>query len=325
MNRWLNFRHIKDTVPLGVVLQAYGWECARKCGDHVQGRCPIHRGQRVDAFHADLRHNGFHCFVCQAHGSVLDLAAAMEGCSLRQAAWWLAEGFGARAWTPPAESGVYRPPTPERIREKESSAGLRFALRPIDSTHGYLQARGIEADTAVHFGVGYYAGPGLLQRRVVIPIHDERGQLLAYAGRSIDGAAPKYKLPAGFRKSSVLFNLHRAVTRSHDRVIVVEGFFDCLQVHQAGFPSVVGLMGCSLSAHQEALLVERFRSVVLMLDGDPAGQQGSRLIADRLRHQCALEVVRLAPGQQPDQLATPEIRRALSGTNAARGRLKIVE
>jgi DNA primase len=318
MNRWLNFRHIKDTVPLGMVLQSYGWKCSRRCGDRVQGRCPIHRGQRADAFHADLRQNGFHCFVCQAHGSVLDLVAAVERCSLRQAALRLAERFGVEPWVPQSESDVGRPPTAERIREKESSAALRFALGPIDGTHAYLQERGIEVDTAAHFGVGFYAGPGLLQGRVVIPIHNQHGQLLAYAGRSIDGAAPKYKLPAGFAKSRVLFNLHCAATHGIDRVIVVEGFFDCLKMHQAGFPCVVGLMGCSLSAHQEALLVERYRNVTLMLDGDPAGQQGSRLIADRLRPQCAVDIAKLVRGQQPDQLTTPEILRALSGTTAAR-------
>jgi DNA primase len=310
MNRWLNFRHIKDTVPLDMVLQSYGWKCSRRCGDRVQGRCPIHRGQRADAFHADLRQNGFHCFVCQAHGSVLDLVAAVEGCSLRQAALWLAERFGVGSWALPPDLGL-RQLTTERIRKKESSAALRFALRPVNSAHAYLQERGIEMDTAAHFGVGFYAGPGLLQGRVVIPIHNQHGQLLAYAGRSIDGAAPKYKLPAGFAKSRVLFNLHRAATRSDDRVIVVEGFFDCLKIHQAGLPGVVGLMGCSLSAHQEALLVKRYRNVTLMLDGDPAGQQGSRLIAERLRHQCAVEVVNLAPGQQPDQLTATEIHRAL--------------
>jgi len=249
---------------------------------------------------------------------VLDLVAAVERCSLRQAALWLTQRFGVEPWVPESESDVGRLPTTERIREKESSAALRFALRPIDGAHAYLQQRGIEADTAAHLGVGYYAGPGLLTGRVVIPIHNQRGQLLAYAGRSIDGAAPKYKLPAGFRKSSVLFNLHRAAARGHDRVIVVEGFFDCLKVHQAGLSCVVGLMGSSLSAHQEALLVERYRNVTLMLDGDPAGKQGSRLIADRLRHQCAVDIVKLARGQQPDQLTAPEIRRALSGTPTAR-------
>jgi len=91
---WLNFGQIKDAVSIGVVLQHYRWKCLRRRGDRVQGRCPIHCGQRLDAFHADLRNNGFHCFSCQAHGSVLDLVAAIERCSVRQAALLLAEWFG---------------------------------------------------------------------------------------------------------------------------------------------------------------------------------------------------------------------------------------
>ncbi|MGA7410202.1 MAG: hypothetical protein WBW33_06935 [Bryobacteraceae bacterium] len=76
--------------------------------------------------------------------------------------------------------------------------------------------------------------------RLVIPIHNERGELVAYAGRSIDGSEPRYKLPAGFRKSQVLFSLHRVTGPD---VIVVEGFFDCMKVWQAGHQAVVSLMG----------------------------------------------------------------------------------
>jgi len=216
-------------------------------------------------------------------------------------------------------------PKSELIRKKERIAlPLRFTLRPIDGGHPYLRERGINADTATQFGVGYYAGPGLMHGRVVIPIHDERGQLLAYAGRSIDRTDPKYRLPAGFGKSGVLFNLHRMQACAHHTVIVVEGFFDCLKVHQAGLICVVALMGCCLSDQQESLLVQRFRNVVLMLDGDRAGQDGSRLIAQRLNPQCAVEIVNLAAGQQPDKLTTTEIRQALSATTAKDG-LEIVK
>src|SRR6266568_7990410 len=155
-------------------------------------------------------------------------------------------------------------------------------------------------------------GPGLMHQRVVIPIHNECGQLLAYAGRSLDGAHPKYKMPAGFHKSGVLFNLHRASACDQGRTVVVEGFFDCLKVHQAGQPCVVALMGCSLSDEQEKLLVERFRSIVLMLDADAAGRQASRVIADRLNNRLTIEIVELAAGGQPDQLSSKEIHRALS-------------
>jgi DNA primase len=90
--------------------------------------------------------------------------------------------------------------------------------------------------------------------RIVIPIHNEQGELVAYAGRAIDGSEPRYKLPAGFHKSHELFNLHRAIGESggQSQVVVVEGFFDCMKVSAAGL-ACVALMGSSLSAQQEAL------------------------------------------------------------------------
>ena len=311
MNRWLNFRDIKQNAPMTVVLQHYGWKCLRRRGDQVEGCCPIHGGQRVDAFHADLRNHGFHCFSCQAHGSVLDLVAAMERCTIRQAARLLEDWFGMAA--PCSVRGVCHERKQELIREKERvPEPLRFSLRPLDSGHGYLRQRNIHAETAAHFGIGYYAGPGWLHGRVVVPIHNERGQLLAYAGRSIDDVCPKYKLPAGFPKSTVLFNLHRATARKQDTVVVVERFFDCLKVHQAGQPSVVALMGCHLSAEQEELLLERFSHIVLMLDGDPAGQRATLSIADQLLSRSTIDVVSLPDGRQPDQMSGEDIQRVLS-------------
>jgi DNA primase len=246
---------------------------------------------------------------------VLDLVAAMERCSLRRAALLLTEWFGQAPW-PAHHIGGER--KIELIREKEvKPVPLRFSLRPVDTGHPYLRQRGIDADTATRFGVGYYAGPGFMHDRVVIPIHDEHGQRLAYAGRSICGGGPKYKLPAGFPKSRVLFNLHRARACDCDRVIVVEGFFDCLKVDQAGVPNVVALMGCCLSSRQEKLLVGQFRNVTLMLDADGAGQHGTRVIADRLSRQCVVQIIHLEDGQQPDQLSSAEIRRALSVVSAA--------
>src|SRR6266545_5787205 len=104
--------------------------------------------------------------------------------------------------------------------------------------------------------------------RCVIPIHNEAGELVAYAGRAIDGTEPRYKLPAGFHKGQELYNLHRAIAGEGrgNGLIVVEGFFDCMKVHQAGYPFVVALMGCSLTKAQEELLVSHTGMVLLMLD-----------------------------------------------------------
>jgi DNA primase len=164
---------------------------------------------------------------------------------------------------------------------------------------------------AAKFGVGFYAGNGLMQGWVVIPIHNPRGELVAYAGRAVNGERPKYRLPAGFRKGLELYSVHRAATTGIERVIVVEGFFDCLRVHQAGYPCVVGLMGCVLSEAQEKLLLERFPAVLLMLDGDQVGREASRAIAARLSKNCSVGVVRVPDGAQPDQLPPEVIRRLL--------------
>ena len=107
-------------------------------------------------------------------------------------------------------------------------------------------------------------------------------------------------------------NLQRAVAAGGQAVIVVEGYFDCMRVHQAGFLWVVALMGSSLSAAQESGLLGHFEHIVLMLDGDAAGRAASRAIAVRLSGQCSVQVVRVPDGSQPDQLLPATIRRLLA-------------
>lgn len=178
----------------------------------------------------------------------------------------------------------------------------------MQRNHPYLAQRGIDSATAAEFGVGFYPGPGLMSGRVVIPIHNLHGQLVAYAGRALDDRPPKYKLPAGFRKTVEVFNLQRAVASGAETVVVVEGYFDCMRVYQAGFPSVVALMGSSLSTVQQANLLRHFEHIVLMLDGDAAGRGASQAIAARLSGCCSVEVVRVPDGYQPDQLSSSTIR-----------------
>ena len=165
----------------------------------------------------------------------------------------------------------------------------------------------------------HYAGCGFLRNRIVFPIHDQKGQLVAYAGRSLDGGEPRYLFRPGFHKSQVVFNLHRAVRESARCALVVEGFFDCLRVHQAGYRNVVALLGVSLSEVQEQLLLERFPRLILMLDGDEAGQRASRQLAARLRGKVSLSIAEMPNGRQPDQLSSEEIGRILSRASDAPG------
>jgi DNA primase len=194
---------------------------------------------------------------------------------------------------------------------------LSFTLRL--QWHPYLEQRGIRRQTASWFGAGYYGGSGFLRGRMVFPIHDERGELVAYAGRTMDGREPRYLFPPGFRKSQVVFNLHRAVESAAGQggvAIVVEGFFDCLKVHQAGYGNVMALLGASVSERQSKLLHTYFRELVVMLDGDDVGRRGSRALAARWPD---AHIAWVPAGRQPDQLSSQEIERILRRASGALG------
>lgn len=301
MINWLDFKSIKRTVNLESVLRHYHVELRRSGKDQYRGCCPIHCGEGREAFHVNLARNVFHCFACDAGGTVLDFVAAMEGCSLVEA---------ARKLQAMACSSDPRKSTPngkELVTKRRRVPFLNFTLTGIDCSHPYLALRGITEKTAVEFGVGFYAGPGLMHGRLVIPIHNADGELVAYCGRSVDQTQPRYRLPSGFAKSEILFNMHRAAAGMENSVVVVEGFFDCMKVHQAGIRSVVGLMGSALYATHRQLLLERFRHIILMLDGDPTGRKASVAISQQLRPHCHVRVVLLPDGVQPDQLPAEEI------------------
>jgi DNA primase len=133
---------------------------------------------------------------------------------------------------------------------------LTFTLKNLDASHAYLQERGLTAETIAAFGLGYCA-KGSMAGRIAIPIHDADGKVVAYAGRwpgNPPGDMPKYKFPNGFLKSLEVYNLHNALKESpSEPLIVVEGFFDCIMLWQAGFRRVVSVMGSSISDAQAAL------------------------------------------------------------------------
>ena len=310
MQNWVDFAAIKRSIELGPLLRRYQVKLRRSGRDQYRGACPIHGGQGREAFHANLRKNVFHCFSCSAGGSVLDFVAAMDRCSLREAALKLQGG------TDPPQI----PPRTRQLVTKKSKVPLPlgFTLRGVDSTHPYLAVRGIERATAEQFGVGFYRGSGIFGGRLVIPIHNERGELVAYCGRAMDGTQPRYRFPSGFPKSEVLFNLHRAAAAGQ-QAVVVEGFFDCLKLHQAGIPAAVALMGAALYDSQQRALLRHFRSLILMLDGDTAGRCATASIAAQLRPHVSVRVLHLPDQIQPDQLTTAAVREILQAHIAAPG------
>lgn len=190
----------------------------------------------------------------------------------------------------------------------QENTPLALRLKGIDATHPYLGERGISKELAEEFGVGFFSGKGSMHGRIVIPIHNESGHLIAYAGRSVDGTEPKYELTARFDKSLVLYNLHRALRDPRkEEVVIVEGIFGCLKVYQTGLPCVA-LMGCSMSEQQEELLAKCFLLAWVLFDGDEAGRSAAAQCVGRLMRRMFVKVVVLPDGRQPDQLRIEELR-----------------
>src|SRR5438067_2868124 len=134
MRNWVDFGAVKRAVSLEAVLGYYGVRGLRRTRDRLEGCCPIHRGQRDDSFRVSLSKNVFQCFACQKSGNVLDFVAAMERCSIREAALRLQEWFGVGA--SPARGNVREE---ELVRKEEGcNPPLRFALRGVDPSHPYL-------------------------------------------------------------------------------------------------------------------------------------------------------------------------------------------
>ena len=308
MLNWVDFAAIKSSVALAPLLRQYQVKLHRSGPNQYRGCCPIHGGDGREAFHANLTMNVFHCFACGAGGSVLDFVAAMERCTLREAALQLAHQAA------PHHAPVTGCPSQLVTKKSKPLSPLGFTLRGVDPTHPYLAGRGIATATAREFGIGVYRGPGIFSGRLVIPIHHERGELVAYCGRAVDGSQPRYRFPSGFAKSEVVFNLPRATATGSPTAVVVEGFFDCLKLHQAGIPSVVALMGARLYEVQQRALHRHFRSLVLMLDGDTAGRRATATMATQLRPYTSLRVIQLPDGVQPDQLASGAIREILGAS-----------
>jgi len=319
---WVDYKEIKEKITMETLLIHYGlWDRFKISGKHAVGCCPIHRGTNAGQFSVDLERNIFNCFGdCHGGGNVLDFVAKMEGgLSVRQAAllikgWY---GIGSPAPEAPAvakdQGKACKPVGQELVREEEGGESdadvnppLKFRLKNLNPDHPYFAERGIEPATVNYFGLGF-CSKGLMAGRVAIPIHNQAGDLVAYAGRwpgdPPDGEA-KYKLPPGFKKSLILFNFHRAVTETPERrLIVVEGFFDCFRIWQAGFKNVVGLMGSVLSQEQEELLTGQAKMVTLMLDRDEAGRKAVQEILPRLARKLFVRVIELpSEGDQPDKL-----------------------
>ena len=310
--RTIDFALIKEQANFSTILERYRIDHANTRGQ-VSVRCPFHDDTHP-SLSVNFERNLFQCFGCPAKGSVLDFVSQMEKVPLPDAAKIIADACGipisgdkpAGLRSPKQQNG--RPNMPKESGNKP----LGFTIM-LDPKHPYFTERGLTPSIIEEFGLGYSLSPMFLSGRVCIPIHSVEGNLVAYAGRwasdDVPEGTPKYLLPRGFKKSEVLFNLHRVASADH--VVLVEGYWSVFRLHALGVPAVA-LMGRTLSEAQEELLAcSNAKLLTLLLDGDEPGREAAEALLPRLARNSFVYHAELPEGEQPDTVDEKELRRLL--------------
>jgi DNA primase len=330
---FVDFREVRSRITMEQVLEHYDvLDTFKRTGTRLSGPCPIHGGSNPTQFRVDTNKNIWNCFSeCKQGGNVLDFIAKKEDVSIHEAAIKACEWFNVplqdvktnRQPAPEAEDHSPAPPakpksTPATKPEDSTpNPPLKFKLEKLDRSHPYFAERGLSQETVIDFGLGYFTGDkGLMVGRIVIPIHNVNGEVVAYAGRwpgDPPEGAPKYKLPTGFKKGQEVFNLGRAIKETTERpMLIVEGFFDAIKMHQHGYRNVVALMGSTMSAEQEELIRGNTNAnsrVVVMFDEDEAGKAGREEIAARLSRFCFAKIHAFErPDMQPEHLTPKDVQ-----------------
>lgn len=308
---YVDFKAIKEALKMEQVLDSYGlMHQFKRSGDSLSGPCPIHKGSNPTQFRVSISKNIWNCFSeCKHGGNVLDFIARMEKVSIHAAAVKAIEWFNLDAdavtgrkeeeHQPEESDEKLEKPAPQKPKpvakpapRVEDTSGpnkpLKFRLEKLDQEHPYLAERGLSPETTKEFGIGY-CNKGMMTGRIAIPICNGEGAVMAYAGRFAgepDKDTEKYKLPPGFRKSLEIFNVERAFREPRDKtLVIVEGFFGCMLMHQHGHKKVIALMGSSMSDVQEKIIAEHMDKngrIVIVFDEDESGRTGREDIAIRL-------------------------------------------
>ena len=203
---WVDFRAVKATISIEMALANYGVMMHRLDRCYLRGQCPLPMHQSKSSRQSFIVNTEKNAWACHSDscvaaragrlgGNVLDFVAWMENCSVRDAALRLQEWFavgnivtvGRRDVCPAKQSQL------SSLKAEDLNPPLSFTLGAVDFRHPYLAEREVSPQTAEHFGLGFFPGNGSMEGRIVIPIHNEDGVLLAYAGRALGQTEPKYR------------------------------------------------------------------------------------------------------------------------------------
>jgi DNA primase len=313
----------------------------KRTGSDYRGACPFHGGQHRN-FAVIPRKNRYYCFVCKAAGDVFSWYMNRVGLDYPSAVREVARSLGIQI----PESNTRQGPNPNEPYYQAVAAAHDWFQRQLTESpdaqqaRDYLASRGIEPEQIELLELGYAPNnttfmvemsrlglnertlldAGLLaerhdgkiiprfRNRVLFPIHDIRGKVVAFGGRALGNIEPKYlNSPESkiFHKGGTLYNLHaaRQAIRKEEQVIIVEGYFDVIRLVLAGCENVVAPLGTALTGEQAALLKRYAPTAILLLDSDGAGLKATFRAGDELlRHQVRVRVATMPNGEDPDTL-----------------------
>jgi DNA primase len=316
----------------------------KKAGQNFTGLCPFHP-EKTPSFAVHPTKQIYHCFGCGAGGDVFKFVMEMEKCPFPEAMRVVAEKCGIRLPERRERTPEERRESQQRtvLLEMHTAAAEFFTKQLRETAEGkvaaaYLEERGVNSEVGAAFGLGYAPGAGdalarqlrrhfpekllvasglfsqdaggrpydRFRRRVIFPIANETGKVIAFGGRALGDEQPKYlnspETPI-YTKSRVLYHLHNAreAIRQSGFAVLVEGYMDAIAVAGAGFQNVVASCGTSLAEPQVALLSRFAQRVVVNYDPDTAGIAATeRSIGLLLEKDFDVRVLALPGGADPD-------------------------
>src|SRR6202140_1901290 len=287
----------------------------QKAGRDLKGLCPFH-SEKTPSFYVSPEKQLWHCYGCQKGGDHFTFIQDIDHLDFKGALRLLAAQYfhhillenqaGQRALIQLESRGV------TRASMTEFQLGFAPAGQRKDNLVRFLRKHGVSDGELLEAGLAIKPDGGgelwdRFRQRIMIPIHDEHGELVAFGGRVIDDAnQPKYlntSQTALYDKGRTLFNLHRARKSIHEmkHAVLMEGYFDAITAWQADVTNVVTTSGTALGEHQVRLLKRDTQELVLAFDRDDAGldptQRASELAA---KSGVYIKGVRVPQGKDPD-------------------------
>ncbi len=316
----------------------------KRAGSNMTGLCPFH-SEKTPSFTVFTAGNNFYCFGCGAGGDAVTFLRRMENLEYTDAVEQLAKRAGVRIpETPTVHAGRRYDKSRFLEMNREAARFFHASLRAKDDgarqAMDYLRnKRGLSESTITHFGLGYapdsfdlftdhmrsrgYSEDELItgflcgrsqktgrlydgfRNRVMFPIIDVSGNVIAFGGRVMDGGEPKYKNSSDtpvFKKSRNLFALNFARTACAEQLILCEGYMDVIALHAAGFTNAVATLGTALTEEQARLMTRYTKKVIISYDMDEAGRRAADR-AVRMFGDVGLEVklLQMPDAKDPDE------------------------